>query len=151
MPGPTPKDASTRARRNKASTNSVLKADHAIVAPELPGDEWHAMTLAWWRDIWASPMAPEYDESDRHGLFQLAALVDDYWNTGSAKIRRETAAEIRQQRKDFGLTPLDRRRLQWEIERTEEAQDKGTRRRTRSTETQQPASSADPRGVLRAL
>ena len=152
MPGPDPKHPSTRARRNKTSTHAVLTADHAIEAPELPGEDWHRMTLAWWRDIWASPMAPEYDDSDRHGLYQLAVLVDDFWTADSSKSRREIAAEIRQQGQRFGLSPIDRRRLQWEIERTEQAQEQGAKRRTKAAGKTPPTTGgSDPRAVLRAL
>ncbi len=151
MPGPAPKHPSTRARRNKTSTNAVLTSDHAIVAPELPDFGWHPMTVAWWRDIWASPMAPEYDDSDRHGLFQLAMLVNDFWIAETVRERRELAAEIRQQGQRFGLSPIDRRRLQWEIERTEEAQEKGTKRRAKTPAGKKSSGGADPRSVLRAL
>src|SRR5690606_31836765 len=147
MPGPSPKHPSTRARRNKTSTAATLRADHAITAPELPDGGWHPMTLAWWRAIWASPMAPEYDDSDRHGLFLLAMLVDDFWGADSVSQRKELAAEIRQQGQRFGLSPIDRRRLQWEIERTEEAQEKAAKRRTRSPRS----SGGDPRSTLRAV
>ena len=150
MPGPDPKHPSTRSRRNKASTNAVLKADHAIVAPELPEFEWHAMAVRWWRDVWSSPMAPEFDDSDRHGLFQLAMLVNDFWVSESVRERRELASEIRQQGQRFGLSPIDRRRLQWEIERSEEALDKGTRRRSKS-EPAKSSGGSDPRAVLRAV
>lgn len=152
MPGPAPKDPSTRARRNRTSTSSQLKADPSIEAPNLPEMPWHPMTLAWWSDVWASPMAPEYDDSDKHGLFALAMLVNDFWSTDEVRIRRDLAAEIRQQSQRFGLSPIDRRRLQWEIERSEEAQDRGSRRRTRAAEASTSRSAgADPRAVLRAL
>lgn len=148
MRGPAPKHPSTRARRNKTSTAATLRADASIVAPELPERDWHPMTLAWWRDLWASPMAPEYDESDRHGLFKLAMLQDDFWSAESAKERKEAAAEIRLQEQRFGLSPIDRRRLQWEIERTEDAVAKGSRRRA-SQGAQK--SKGDPRATLRAV
>ncbi len=150
MPGPAPKHPSTRARRNKPSTAAVLHADHAIVAPELPDLDWHSLTLSWWRDIWASPMAPEFDDSDRHGLIQLAMLVNDFWMADGWRERRDIAAEIRQQGQRFGLSPIDRRRLQWEIERSEEAQDRGAARRTRSAPAK-PQPAGDPRAALRAL
>lgn len=150
MPGPQPKNPSTRARRNKVSTAATLKADAAIVAPELPGDfGWHSLTLEWWRDVWASPMAPEYDESDRHGLFMLAMVVNDFWIAESPTSRKEAAAEIRLQSQRFGLSPMDRRRLQWEIERTDEAQAKGDRRR--SAGERKPLAGDDPRKGLYAV
>lgn len=146
MPGPTPKHGSVRARRNKTSTAAKLNVVHDVEAPELPPMEWHPQVLVWWADIWSSPMAPEYDESDRHGLFILAVLVDAFWTEPSQSL----AAEIRLQRQCFGLTPMDRRRLQWEIERVDEAQDRGAKRR--ATKSAKPVLKAsDPRSVLRAV
>jgi len=145
MPGPAPKHASVRARRNRTATAATLRVVHDVQAPPLPARDWHQLTEQWWADVWASPMAPEYDSSDRHGLFMLAMLVDAFWEAPAPAL----AAEIRLQRQCFGLTPIDRRRLQWEIERTEEAQDKGARRRAAAAPA--PAAGTDPRDVLRAL
>ena len=147
--GPAPKPASTRARRNKTTTNATLKADASIVAPELPSALWHPMVLEWWRDLWASPMAPEYDDADRHGLFELAMLRNDFWSAETARERKDAAAEIRLQDQRFGLSPIDRRRLQWEIERTEDAVAKGQKRRTSKEPSSGPK--GDPRGTLRAV
>lgn len=148
--GPAPKDPSVRARRNKTSTRATLVKNPKIKAPALPGEDWHEMTLAWWADLWSSPMAPEYDDSDKHGLFILATLVNAFWNDPS----KEIAAEIRLQRQCFGLTPIDRRRLQWEIERVDEAQDKARTRRAKAAPapakktTAKAAKAADPRRHL---
>ena len=151
MAGPLPKDPSTRARRNKVATRATLRADAAIVAPELPalGMAWHPMTIEWWRDLWASPMAPEYDESDRHGLFNFAVLVNDFWTAETAKERRETMVRLESMWKFFGTAPLPRRSLQWEIERAEDARAKGEKRETRRAEAAKPK--GDPRATLRAL
>lgn len=137
------------ARRNKSVTRATLSTEHDVKAPPLPKREagWDWQTEAWWRDVWASPMAPEFHESDRHGLFALAALVDDFWRADSARDRTALASEIRLQRQCFGLTPIDRRRLQWEIERTDEAVDKGRKRR--AAKPAEPV--GDPRSVLRAV
>ncbi|GAB6937087.1 hypothetical protein ACQP60_18895 [Isoptericola variabilis] len=154
--GPAPKPASTRARRNKTTTRATLKADASIIAPELPANPngWHDMVLEWWRDLWASPMAPEYDDADRHGLFELAMLRNDFWNATSLFDRKMAATEIRLQDQRFGLSPIDRRRLQWEIERTDEAQDKGARRRNTKAADRGEAQgkpAGDPRVVLSAV
>lgn len=133
------------ARRNRSTTRATLVADPEIVTPDLPARSWHEQTLAWWADVWASPMAPEYDESDVHGLIMLAVLVDEFWR----KPTWTTAAEIRLQRQCFGLTPIDRRRLQWEIEKADEAQARGAKRRTASKPP--AASSGDPFAALRAV
>lgn len=149
MPGPAPKNPSTRTRRNKTSTNATLKADAAIIAPELPEYGWHVMTVRWWADIWSSPMAPEFDDSDRHGLFQLAMLVNDFWMADKPRDRRDLAAEIRQQGQRFGLSPIDRRRLQWEIEKAEDAKAKGSKRavgKTPATKTK-----GDTRSILHSV
>lgn len=138
------------ARRNQSATKSTLHRDHDVVAPDLPDREtgWHKLTLDWWADIWASPMAPEFDSSDIHGLYVLADLVDAFWLEESPRARTALAGEIRLQRQCFGLTPIDRRRLQWEIERTDEAQDRGAKRRAKAS-PKQPEPTADPRSVLR--
>lgn len=152
MPGPPPKHPSARARRNKVTTHAVLKADASIVAPELPGEAWHPMTLVWWRDIWASPMAPEYDDSDRHGLYILAMLVNDFWTAPTPTARKEFAAELRQQGARFGLSPIDRRRLQWEVEKVEAAQDEGKKRRAQApAKKPAPKKRADPRSILKSV
>lgn len=150
MPGPTPKDPSTRQRRNRTTTAAVLRAVPDAYVPELPKrGGWHEMTVAWWNDLWTSPMAPEFDASDMHGLYQLALLIDDFWLSESVADRIKLASELRQQSQRFGLSPIDRRRLQWEIERTEEAQEKGARRR--SSASPRSTSKGDPRSTLRSL
>lgn len=146
--GPAPKDPSTRARRNVTSTKATLRAVPDLPVPDLPAgvEVWHPMTRSWWADIWSSPMAPEFDASDAHGLFALAVLTNDFWLAETPSERMKLAAELRQQSQRFGLSPIDRRRLQWEIERTEEARDKGQKRRAA-----QPAprrGSGDPRSSL---
>lgn len=165
MPGPLPKDPSTRARRNTTSTKATLRADASVVAPDLPDfpmgeyndsgefkgfPGWHEMTLAWWTDLWASPMAPEYDHSDRHGLFMVAMLVNDYWWTSDSKERRELMVRIEAAWKNFGTAPLPRRSLQWEIEKVEQAQDEGAKRRAAKTPPAKKSAKkkVDPRSIL---
>lgn len=159
--GPVGKPASTRARSNRTSTNAVLrKPEGEIDVPRLPNHPagaWHQMTRRWWKDIWASPMAPEYDPSDQHGLFALAMLVDDFWMAETPHQRQAASVEIRLQSQRYGLSPTDRRRLQWEIEKTEEAQARG-RRRKASADAPAPAGTGenaqptgDPRALLRSV
>jgi hypothetical protein len=155
MPGPTPKPSATRQRRNKTSTSAKLSLlPSGIKAPKLPvrKDEdgkvikWHPQTLSWWKDVWASPMAPEFLEADVHGLFMLAELEDAFNRADKVKERIELAKEIRLQRQAFGLTPIDRRRLQWEVERTESAQAQRPKKATASKKK-----GADPRSHLSAV
>src|SRR4051812_33293383 len=67
--------------------------------------------LSCWPD--STPMAAEYDATDVHGLLQLAVLVDDFWHAESPRDRQTASAEMRLQGVRFGLSPIDRRRLQW--------------------------------------
>ncbi len=163
-PGPTPKPGSARARTNKHSTNAVLRSpeEGEIEVPPLPeiaGEDgimrWHVMTVWWWKDIWASPMAPEFTDADIHGLYGLALIVNDFWNARTAKERQACAAEMRLQSVRFGLSPIDRRRLQWEIEKSDEAQAKGRKRRRDETPADpSPAPTGDaavPRALVRGV
>jgi hypothetical protein len=89
-------------------------------------------------------MAPEFDESDIHGLFLLAVLVDQFWTEPSQQL----AAEIRLQRQCFGLTPIDRRRLQWEIDRGEAAAAKTQKRQRDAAPKPEAVEEEDPRDLL---
>ena len=52
-------------------------------------------------------------DADVPGLLALAVLVDEFWTTGDPKLH----AEVRQASREFGLSPLSRRQLQWEVKR----------------------------------
>lgn len=143
MTGPTPKSKQTRQRRNRASTEATLSVVEPVrkQAPQLPrGRIWHPMTRAWWKDVWHSPMAAEFLQADIHGLFRLAILIDSFWLNPT----KELAGEIRLQQTAYGLTPIDRRRLQWEVERVEKVAQK---RRPPNAST----SDGDPRSQLRVV
>jgi hypothetical protein len=140
------KHPSVRARANKASTAATLVDGHEVECPDLPGArEWHPQTVEWWEDLWSAPMAAEYHSSDRHALFILAALVDDFWTDPTTS----KAGEIRLQRQAFGLTPYDRRRLEWTIETAEESKERGRRRQRQQDAPAVPKS--DPRAGLYAV
>lgn len=148
------KHSSVRRRANKASTAAVLEEvpDGEIAVPELPkrydadGVEmsWRPETLDWWDDVWASPMSNEYLDADVHGLFRLAVLVDNYWRDPNAK----SHAEVRLAQKDYGLTPYDRRRLEWTIEATKKAKAGNRGPESPSAGAQQPKPTDDPRLAL---
>lgn len=139
------KDPARRRRTNKVAGARTLRAVASLKTPALPirPTPWHPMTETWWDGIWSSPMAPEFDSSDINELLLLAVLVDGFWREPS----KELASEIRLQRQCFGLTPIDRRRLQWEIDRGEEAEERAAKRKAasapRSTSTRK-----DPRKLL---
>ena len=90
-------------------------------------------------------MAAEYLEVDKHGLYLLAELHQRRWTTSDGVEVRMLAAEIRQQETRFGLTPIDRRRLQWEVD-NESAQERTQMRRQR----RRPVA-GDPRDVFKLI
>lgn len=99
--------------------------------------------MAWWREVWTSEIADQYLRVDRQALSRLAVLVDNFWRASDEGLAtRELAAEIRLQQQSFGLTPLDRTRLQWEVERAKPAE---------AAEKDEPPPVYDSRDVLRAL
>jgi hypothetical protein len=153
MPGPPP-SAKGPQRKGPKSTRATLTKPEAedIKVPPLPrrAAGWTGMTKAWWRDVWSSPMSSEYDDSDIHGLWSLAAVVDDFWTAGNQRDRIAAAAEIRLQSVRFGLSPMDRRRLEWQIVATDDAKDKAAKRRREAAadgQQQQPQAPARPAGV----
>ena len=99
---------------------------------------WHHLTQIWWRRLWASPMGPEYLESDLDELYVFAALRDALWQAGGAD--KELAGEVRLWGARFGSTPIDRRKLQWEVEREAEQQ-------AAEDDTPLPSTMVDPRVV----
>lgn len=138
-----PKDPALRRRRNRTTTARTISVVPGLKPPALPkGYDWRPETVAWWKAVWKSPMAGELEPSDVHELHLLAALVDRFWRNPS----KDMAAEIRLQRQCFGLTPIDRRRLQWEVEKAESAQSRAKTRRTAPTAV--PRSKKDPRTLL---
>ena len=119
MPGVTPKPAEARRRRNVQVTAAKIAAPVLEVIPELPArgrKKWHTFTLAWWKSVQTCEMRNEYLESDLHGLYILADMIDTYWKATRGKA--SLAAEVRQQAMRYGLSPIDRRRLQWNIDRS---------------------------------
>lgn len=118
--------------------------------PDRPGD-WHSQTREWWADVWASPMSNEWHESDIHNLFVCAMLYDDMWQGETATARQKAASEFRQQRAVLGLTPYDRRRLEWTIEGADEAKARGEQRRQSGQAPAPPQGKQPPAVDPRAL
>jgi hypothetical protein len=68
-------------------------------------------TRAWWELVWSSPMAAVYLPSDVPTLVRLALLLDQ-GSVASPKV----LSEIRLLEDRFGLSPLARLRLQWQVD-----------------------------------
>ena len=152
--GPPPKPAALRQRRNKTSTAATLEPEDATAereVPELPAradeTDWHPMVVEWWEAVWRSPMAPEFLEADmKGGLYLLADLHQLRWTARSATALIEASKEIRLQEVRFGLSPIDRRRLQWEVARSEEVERKKSKPKKAT-----PPPVGDPRAALKVM
>jgi len=149
MPGRLPKNAATRQRTNKHAEQADLDeesersaADERVKVPKLPlalfgGDKPHPLVAQWWRSIWRSPMASRWLDSDLQGLYQLAMLKQQFIERPTPQL----SGEMRQQEARYGLSPLDRRRLEWNVHGPEKQGKKAAAKREQR----------DPRDVLRAL
>ncbi len=148
MRGPAPKDPAVRRRRNVQPTADVLDGGALVERPELPargpGEQpWHPQTVAWWNDLWSSPMARRYLQADIHGLFVGAVLLDQFWHQPSAT----KAAEVRRQLEQYGLSVMSRRRLDWRVRDDEPAAPSGTTARPAAAPKRRP----DPRDTILRL
>lgn len=148
MSGPPPKPAHLRQRTNKKSTHATLEVVDGAKprpAPPIPnpdGRTWHPLTLKAWEKAWNSPMASQWLDTDVDGLGQLALLWDQLYK--EPERADKLLPEIRLQRQCFGLTPLDRSRLQWEVNRADESERRKPKPAPKRTGT-------DPRAVLMAV
>ena len=128
-----PKDPNLRQRRNRSSTRAMLPAEsgHRKYRPRLPllpkGEKWQPMAIMFWDEVWSSPMSYMFLEADLPALFRLLFLVNRFCDGGSL----EVAKEIRMLEREFGLTPLSRRRLEWTVAQAEEARDRHEQKRSR--------------------
>lgn len=87
-------------------------------------------------------MAEQWLASDVHVLRRLAVLVNEYWHRPTPTV----LAEIRQQEARFGLTPMDRHRLQWKIDMDRDAAGSGP-----DESDAPPPPTKDPREALRLV
>lgn len=119
--GATPKPPGQRRRTNlgQAQWHQLPGRGREGEPPQLPANplgrrQWKLETEDWWRRIWASPMAVMWEESEVPTLVRLARLMDlsIRGEASAAELAAITALEDR-----YGLSPLARRRLQWEIDR----------------------------------
>jgi hypothetical protein len=151
MPGPAPKPPNIRQRRNKEVTAADLIDTSPLADGKAPTlrkrrDKlghpipWSREVRRWWRDIWASPMAREWTTADIHDLLELAKMKEEVLLKPSAALR----SEIRLWGARFGLDPMSRRRLQWQLKR---AADQTPAGQTPAT----PPASEDPRRKLVAV
>lgn len=122
----------------------VALAEADVVEQELADQA--RLETELWTELWSTPQAAMWEKngwSREVALYVRCTLLAE---DGDLK----AAAEARQRSDRLGLNPLAMLRLRWEIERTEDAEERGKARRSRVPKA--PAKpAADPRSVLRAV
>lgn len=138
----------------KAGMLATLEADDFAV-PSLPEKRggWHPLTDDWWFQVWMSPMSEEWHpETDYFNLVMAAMHFDDMMTASSAVERQKADTAFVKRVAALGLTPYDRRRLEWTIETADAARAAGQRRRGETPAgkqpAQQPKKGEDPRAGL---
>jgi hypothetical protein len=135
MIGRPPKHPAVRQRRNKVSTAAKIELQ-GLKKGTLPPGEWSPFAREMWEAIWKSPLSGEYAQEDYYALViafhGLEAFLKEPSVQGSVAVLRALSP--------FGLTPFDRRRLNWTIKAPEPA------KRERAVTSSRPM--ADPRDAL---
>lgn len=105
------------------------------------------METRLWAELWTTPQAAMWEQFA--WIHEVAQYVRQ-WVKGTTGDDLDALKEARQWSDRLGLNPLAMLRLRWEVERVEEAADRGNSRRQRQGAVQ-PPKGADPRSVLRAV
>lgn len=133
----------------KARLREVLDNDDSP-APPLPDRPtgWVTPTRVWWAAVWASPMSEEWHfETDVHNVYMAAMHYDDIWTATTATDRQKATVAYDRVVAKLGLTPYDRRRLEWTIATAKGATAAERRRSGGQPPAPAPAKGADPRAL----
>ena len=138
MPGPAPKPADERARRNKTPISMSLPAKgrtgrvpkFPLIPIVLPFDEYGAQSrrvnkreLQVWAELWKTPQAAAWEQLGWTHNVAVYARCLVRMESGDMK----AAPEVRQWADRLGLTPLSMLRLQWVIAPDEVGEKRQTR------------------------
>lgn len=132
-------------KRGRLSRN-LDKLQMAAATLAIQVEQADDLEKALWADLWSTPQAVLWEES--HALREVAQYVR--WKVRAEQGDIKAAAEARALSDRLGLNPLALLRLRAEVERVEDAEDRGRRRRTT---TPRPAAKGDddPRSGLYAV
>ena len=137
-------DGRTKGRLRRQIDRLEIAAATMALQIEQAGDAEKAL----WADLWGTPQAVIWEEA--HAGREVAQYVR--WKIRAEQGDIDAAKEARMLSDRLGLNPLALLRLRAEVERTDEVEDRGEKRRTRATtERTDRGKGGDPRGVLRAL
>ena len=134
-------DARTKARlRRELATSELTSAKLGLQLEQARDAE-----IELWEALWGTPQAVMWEESHAHRSVALYVRMQIKGEQGDLK----AAGEARQREDRLGLNSLALLRLRAEVERVEEAADRGERRR--STRKPPKGDGDDPRTLLRAV
>ena len=133
-------DGRTRGRLRREL--GKLEIENARLALEIEQAE--DLEKALWAELWTFPQAVMWEETRSHRSVALYVRCQIHGEQGDLK----AAVEARQREDRLGLNDLALLRLRAEVERVEEAEDRGKRRRSTP---RKPNDGDDPRSVLRAV
>jgi len=128
---PKPDEAKVNRVAPKFGWVDLPAAGRSGATPKLPSwRKWHAGTARWWKELWATPQATQWEASGRT-LWTLACLYDDMI-AGRADVAK-VSAEMRQHEDRHGLNPKSMLQLRWRIVEQPDAEviDAGSKRRSR--------------------
>ncbi len=113
MPSTIPKPKDQRRNRNPKQAGDWILLPPGGYQGTIPSSAGHGLSKSaqkWWRTIWRSPMATQWNESHIPALLELAILRDQLM-AGETK----GAAEVRIRADGFGLTPAGLQQRRWMI------------------------------------
>lgn len=150
--------------RSDAEVPAMPDPNHWIPAPQGPAEEtevdfeaeWSPAVVAWWEDIWTSPMSSEFVDSDIHGLYMACVYLHESLNPFykiSDRVKNAQAWEATI--KNYGLTPTARESLRWQVAQGTQAQNRTNQLRAQAkAETRLEAEKRaveDPQSGVRGL
>jgi hypothetical protein len=135
-------DGPTRGRVQRRLLEQQLRVSTLQLQLEQAADE----EIALWDWLWRTPVSTIWEAS--FASREVAQYVR--WKVAAEQGDLKAASEARQLSDRLGLNPLALVRLNLEIERAEEAEDRGTQRRQRAAAPKKKPPE-DPRGTLRAV
>jgi len=128
--------------REDAEIPEMPKAsDWLPLPPYLEGEEveeeevdWCDPVKSWWHDIWASPMASEFVQSDIHTLHVACVYLHEGLNPYyKLSDRLKSLTSFESTIKNFGLTPVSRENLRWAVSQGEQAQNRTNQLRSQAS------------------
>ena len=114
MPGPAPKDPSSRRRRNAAVGKTVLPSGGRV------GD------VPEWPSLWATPQAAAWERLGWTRVVARYAVLIDAVEESEDVPAAALLGEVRQMEDRLGLNPKAMRSLLWEVADTDDVSEKRT-------------------------